>query len=168
MKNNIILIGYMGAGKSTVGKALAKCLGYHFLDTDLWIEKKEGEKISLIFEKKGEEYFRNKETECLIDLLSEEKGKVISVGGGLPLRSKNRELLKKLGRVVYLKATPEVIFERVKNDQSRPLLQTDNPKERIITMMKEREEFYQEAACLTILVDNKSVEQIISEIPVAL
>lgn len=158
----------MGAGKSTVGKALAKYLGYHFLDTDLWIEKKEGEKISLIFEKKGEEYFRNKETECLIDLLSKEKGKVISVGGGLPLRSKNRELLKKLGMVVYLKATPEVIFERVKNDQSRPLLQTDNPKERIITMMKEREEFYQEAACLTILVDNKSVEQIISEIPVAL
>ncbi len=168
MQSNIILIGYMGAGKSTVGKALAECLGYSFVDTDLWIEKKEEEIISLIFEQKGEEYFRNLETECLIQLLKEEKGKVISVGGGLPLRRKNRELLKKLGMVIYLKATPEVIFERVKNDKSRPLLQSANPKERIITMMKEREEFYQEAACLTILVDHKSVEQIISEIPMVL
>lgn len=168
MKNNIILIGYMGAGKSTVGKKLAKVRAYEFIDTDQWIEKQENRSIPEIFAKEGEEYFRCLETECIRRLLKEEKGKVISVGGGLPVREENRELLKQLGTVIYLKATPETIYERVKEDTNRPLLQTENPKERIRTMMEEREPFYQQASHIVLSVEEKSVDQLISEIPMLL
>lgn len=154
----------MGAGKSTVGEKLAEVLQYSFLDTDSWIEKKEQKRISEIFEKQGEAYFRSLETECIKQLVSENEGKVISVGGGLPIRKENRILLKQLGIVVYLKATPEIIYERLKEDQSRPLLRTKNPKEKIREMMEEREVYYKEAAHVILNIENKSVEEIIREI----
>jgi shikimate kinase len=110
LKNNIILIGFMGCGKSTVGKRLAKDYGIEFLDTDAWIEEREQVAISEIFANKGEPYFRQLETNCLEVLLEESAidgskssvRKVVSVGGGLPMKEENRQLLKKLGTVIYL------------------------------------------------------------------
>ena len=186
MKNNVILIGYMGCGKSTVGKKLAEMCRFSFLDTDEWIEKKEEITISEIFAAKGEAYFRDLETECLKELLKESdhegsdgtsefrsevqgadennKKLVISVGGGLPVREENRVLLRQLGTVIYLKAEPDTIYERLKGDTTRPLLQTENPLQRIKDMMAVREEKYMTAAHRIILVDGKSIPEIVNEI----
>lgn len=164
MKNNIVLIGYMGCGKSTIGLKLAKFCSVPFLDTDQWIEEREGVTISEIFATKGEAYFRELETECLKELLKQEERKIISVGGGLPVREENQKLLKQLGQVIYLKANPETIYERLKGDTSRPLLQTENPLQKIKDMIKDREEKYQAAAGKVLLVDGKSVKEIVEEI----
>lgn len=177
MKNNIILIGYMGCGKSTVGKRLARKIKASFLDTDAWIEEQEGITISEIFATKGEACFRDMETECLKKLLKEKSsekdkpdacnegsGHVISVGGGLPVREENQELLKQLGQVIYLKAKPETIYKRIKGDTTRPLLQTENPLERIKEMLLFREQKYQASAHEVISVDEKSVGKIVDEI----
>lgn len=182
MKNNIILIGYMGCGKSTIGQRVARKLKAVFLDTDAWIEEKEGITISEIFAAKGESYFRDKETECLETLLKEKaaesdlgvceelskdvekKLQVISVGGGLPVREENQKLLKQLGYVIYLKAKPDTIYERIKGDTTRPLLQTENPLQKIKEMMSFREEKYQAAAYEVLEVDGKSVEEIVEKI----
>lgn len=184
MKNNIILIGYMGCGKSTIGRQLAKKLKVSFLDTDAWIEEKEGITISEIFATKGEGYFRDKETECLKFFLKEKQTEsyleencgelskeeqeqifyVISVGGGLPVREENQKLLKQLGHVIYLKAKPDTIYERIKGDTTRPLLQTENPLQKIREMMLSREEKYQAAAHEVLSVDGKSIGKIVDEI----
>lgn len=182
MKNNIVLIGYMGCGKSTIGRKIAEMFQMPFVDTDVWIEEKEGISISEIFEVKGEPYFRDLETQCLRELLkkdktvdfrkendrekvaSERKPYLISVGGGLPVREENREFLKQLGLVIYLKAKPETIYERVKSDTTRPLLQTENPFQKIIDMLAAREEKYKKAAHRIVEVDDKSVMEIIQEI----
>ena len=164
LKNNIILIGFMGSGKSTLGKRLAEVLNYKFIDTDLEIEKKEGRTISQIFKEEGEVYFRDLETVIIREFLEEEKGKVISVGGGLPLRQENREILQMLGTVIYLKTTSETIYERLKEDTSRPLLQTEDPKKRIKELMEEREEKYREASHIILQTDSKQIEEMISEI----
>lgn len=165
MKNNVILIGYMGCGKSTVGKKLAEKCQLFFLDTDAWIEEKEGITISEIFASKGETYFRDLETECLKELLKGNRNnEVISVGGGLPVREENQKLLRQLGMVVYLKAEPETIYERLKGDTTRPLLQTENSLQKIKDMMSAREEKYQAAAHRVIMVDGKNVSEIVSEI----
>lgn len=165
MKNNIILIGYMGCGKSTIGYKMAEKLAVPFLDTDQWIEEKEKTTISEIFATKGENYFRDLETECLKELLADGQfPKIISVGGGLPVREENQKLLKQLGQVIYLKATPDTIYERLKGDTTRPLLQTENPRQRIREMISSREEKYGAAAHKVIYVDGKSVEEIVREI----
>lgn len=164
MKNNIILIGYMGCGKSSVGVRLSKKQKVPFLDTDQWIEKKQGTAISEIFARKGEEAFRDMETECLKTLLGETKGSVISVGGGLPVREVNRELLKQLGHVIYLKANPETIYERIKGDTTRPLLQTSDPQGKIVEMLTSREDKYMAAAKSIVEVDGKTYMEIIQEI----
>ena len=183
MKNNIILIGYMGCGKSTIGRELAQKSEMEFIDTDEWIEKREGITISEIFATKGEEYFRNLETECLREFEKEKacvksflqknkesadrKGKVISVGGGLPMREENRRLLRQIGQVIYLKAEPETVYERIKTDTTRPLLQTENPKQKIKDMMAAREERYQSAAQTIVVVDGKNVSEILEEVMAA-
>lgn len=160
----------MGCGKSTVGREIAQREKVMFLDTDAWIEEKEQMSISSIFVVKGEAYFRDLETRCLESLLSEEKeyekggAKIFSVGGGLPMREENRKLLQQLGTVIYLKATPDTIYERIKEDTTRPLLQGVNPKQKIIDMMAIREEMYQDAAEIVIHVDEKAIDKIAEEI----
>lgn len=163
MKSNWILIGYMGCGKTTVGRYLAKTLKVDFIDTDAWIERKHGCSISQIFAARGEEAFRDMETACLRELIETGSRGVFSAGGGLPLREENRKLLRQLGRVVYLQARPETIYKRVKHDTSRPLLQTADPEKRIIEMLKERTPFYLDAAELAIQVDGKTFEEIVCE-----
>ena len=160
----------MGYGKSTIGREIAQRENVLFLDTDAWIEEKEQMSISSIFAQKGETYFRDLETCCLEKLLSEEKKyekndvKVLSVGGGLPMREENRKLLQQLGTVIYLKATPDTVYERLKDDTTRPLLQGENPKKKIMNMMAMREEKYQDAAEIVINVDKKAIDEIVKEI----
>ena len=132
---NVILIGFMGCGKSTVGIKLSYRLRRSLLDTDKIIEKEENRTISDIFVTDGEGYFRDLETQCLKKLIQTEKNQIISVGGGLPIRKENHTLLKELGTVVYLRAKPETIYERLKHDTTRPLLQGENPQEKIRALM---------------------------------
>ena len=143
-KDNIILIGFMGCGKTSVGIKLSYRLKQTFLDTDKQIEKKQGRSIREIFASDGEAAFRQMETECIKELLAGtgNSKQIFSTGGGTPVKEENRELLKRLGTVVYLKVSPEVVYERLKGDTSRPLLQTDNPKGRIEELLGSRKEAY--------------------------
>lgn len=161
---NVILIGFMGSGKTTVGLRLSYRLRKPVLDTDKEIERKEKRTIADIFAAEGEAYFREKETACLRTLLESVHDHIISTGGGLPLREANRELLRRLGQVFYLRAEAETIYERVKSDTSRPLLQCSDPAERIRVMTAQRDACYREAADVVIQVDGKSFEQILNEI----
>ncbi len=161
---NVILIGFMGCGKTTVGFRLSYRLRKAVIDTDKEIEKDEGRTISEIFAADGEEYFRMKETACLRKLIKSVDNHIISVGGGLPLREENRRLLHRLGQVFYLKADAGTIYERVKGDTTRPLLQCHDPKGRIRTLMDARDAFYTDAADVIIQVDGKGFEQILDEI----
>lgn len=162
--NNIILIGFMGCGKTSVGIRLSYQLRRAFLDTDKLIERAQGKEISEIFAEVGEAGFRDMETQLLRDMIGTEQGKIISTGGGLPIREQNRKLLKELGTVVYLKLKPETVYERLKEDTKRPLLQCADPLQRIRTLMAEREAAYAAAADMTLLVDTKDFDTIIKEI----
>lgn len=164
MRNNYILIGYMGCGKSTIGKKLSEILNIKLVDTDARIEERQGMTVSEIFATKGEPFFRDLETGTLQELLEEKESMVISVGGGLPLREENRRLLQRLGKVIYLKAEPETIYNRVKGDTTRPLLQTGNPMEKIREMLGQREEKYQAAADKIVIVDDKEISKIVYEV----
>lgn len=167
-KENVILIGFMGSGKSTVGIALSYRLQCVLTDTDKMIERKEGRSISEIFASEGEAYFRQKETE-LLEKLKKEKGKqIFSVGGGTPLRPENRKLLRELGTVVYLKASPETVYERLRGDTTRPLLQGDDPMGKIKRLLGERGEIYREAADIIVETDRKRPARIAGEIERAL
>ncbi len=161
---NVILIGFMGCGKTTVGFKLSYRLRRAVIDTDKEIEKDEGCSISEIFEKEGEEAFRNKETACLKKLIETTNDKIVSVGGGLPMREENRELLHKLGQVVYLRAKAETIYERLKYDTTRPLLQGEDPQDKINRLLMARAAYYEQAADVIIDVDEKSFDQILDEI----
>lgn len=160
----MILIGFMGSGKTTVGLRLSYRLRRTVIDTDKEIEKEEKRTISDIFATDGEAYFRDRETDYLRRLLNGTTNQIISVGGGLPLREENRTLLGELGQVFYLCASAETIYERVKHDTSRPLLQGDDPKSKIERMIKERDDRYRAAADVVIDVNNKDFEQILCEI----
>lgn len=160
----IILIGFMGAGKTSIGKKLALELEVEFLDTDEMIEAQVGQKISELFAKSGEECFRAKETTLLEELVVKKPVAIISTGGGMPVRSENRELLKKLGTVIYLKASAEDICRRLKNDTTRPLLSGANPEAKVREILSSREAFYEAAADYTLYTSGKEIKQIITEI----
>lgn len=165
MKNkNIVLIGFMGSGKSTVGVRLSYYMRRTVEDTDKLIEKRQGRKISDIFESDGEEYFRQLETALLKELRDKLQYHIISVGGGTPVRAENRELLKQLGTVVYLRVRPQTVYNRLKRDTTRPLLQCDNPLERIEKLMAERKEAYESCADVILDVDDMPMEEILATI----
>lgn len=160
---NIALIGMMGCGKSTIGELLnSKLKCYSFVDTDQKIIEKEKISINEIFSKYGEEYFRNIETEILETLL-EHDNQIISTGGGIVKSKDNLKILKEKSIVIYLKASPEILYKRVKNNRERPLLNTENISEKINTLLNEREIYYNKAN-YTINTDNKTPEEIVNEI----
>lgn len=163
-RNNVILIGFMGSGKSTVGIGLSYRLQCILTDTDKMIEKKEGRSISEIFGAEGEAYFREVETKLLEELRESRTRQIFSVGGGTPLRAENRKLLRELGTVIYLKASAETVDERLQGDTTRPLLQGENPMEKIRILLEEREELYRDAADITVSVDGKRPAMIVEEI----
>ncbi|MEA4816581.1 MAG: shikimate dehydrogenase [Lachnospiraceae bacterium] len=158
LSNNIVLIGFMGSGKTIIGKSLARLLGLRFLDTDEIIESKEGQ-IKQIFKKKGEEYFREIETETLKGLLGT-KDAVISTGGGIVKKPENKKILSSIGKVIYLKASPEHIAKNVKNDNTRPLLSGKDKFLKISKLLSEREALYEDFSNIKIEVSFKSIEEI--------
>ena len=163
-KDNVILIGFMGSGKSTVGKALARELGMNYVDTDEYIEHSAGMTITDIFESKGEEEFRRMETEALSKLMEESTGCVISTGGGVPLRQENVRVLKENGKIIYLTAANQVIYERIKDDTDRPLLQGSDPYGKICTMMKERKAKYEKASDIIIDTNSNDISEVVEDI----
>ena len=163
-EDNLILIGFMGSGKSSVGVKLSYRLRKPVEDTDKLIERREGRTISEIFAGEGEEYFRRQETELLRELVGTREGRIFSVGGGTPLREENRELLKKLGRVVYLRARPETIYARIQGDTTRPLLQCENPQQRIRELLESRSAAYETCADCIVDVDGLDMETILKKI----
>lgn len=163
-KDNIVLIGFMGSGKSTVGKALAERNSMNFIDTDEYIENKAGMSIADIFEKMGEDEFRKIETETLIELRDNLSNTVLATGGGMPLRHENAFLLKEIGRVFYLTAANRVIYDRVKEDTKRPLLQCDDPYSKICDLMKERRPLYEKACDAMIDTNSNDLEEVLTSI----
>lgn len=160
-KDNRVLIGFMGSGKTTFGKALAEKLDMQFLDTDAYIEKQAGKSIADIFAEDGEEAFRKLETETLTYLRDNLENTVLATGGGMPLRECNARLLKETGRVFYLTAAPQVIYDRVKDSTDRPLLQGENPYGRICELMKERRSRYESAADVLVDTNSNDMEEIL-------
>lgn len=148
-RHNIVLIGFMGSGKSSVGRLVAGRMGFQFIDTDAVIVTRAGMEIPAIFESGGEERFREMETAALESLAAFERC-VIATGGGIVLRKSNRELLRDLGFVVWLTASEDVIFERVSRNSRRPLLQTENPRETVARLFAQREALYAGAAHFTV------------------
>jgi len=160
--SNINLVGFMGTGKTTVGKALAKRLGYRFVDADEEVEREEKRSISNIFAEDGEPAFRRLESD-MISRLSEQDGLVLSAGGGAVIDPANFDNMRKGGPVVCLKATPEEIFRRVRHSTHRPLLDTPDPMARITGLLNERAEFYARAD-YTVDTTGKSVDDIVEEV----
>ena len=159
---NILLTGFMGAGKTTVGKKLAKRLGYLFVDTDREIEKEQGCSIAEIFKYGGEECFRDLETDIL-QKLQTKQNLVIATGGGMVLRNENRSLMQSLGTRVYLKVELQELMRRLKKDKKRPLLQKLKPEEHILEMLQQRKSIYEEAECIIDTTD-LSPHQMVTEI----
>lgn len=167
-RDNVILIGFMGSGKSTAGIALSYRLQCVLSDTDKMIERREKKSIREIFAGQGEEYFREKETELLQSLKEIRTRQIFSVGGGTPLRERNRELLRELGTVVWLRVSAQTVCDRLQGDITRPLLQGDDPMEKIRALLKEREALYAGTADITVETDGKKTAQIVDEIVAAL
>ena len=163
LPENIFLVGLMGAGKSTVGRLLARRLSKRFVDTDHEIEKRNGVTIPVIFEIEGEDGFRRREQEVLADL-AQEQGLVLSTGGGIVLRPENREALRNHGFVVYLNARPELLAERTKHDRSRPLLNAEDPLARLRQLHAVRDPLYREVAHAIVETGRGAPQQVVQAI----
>jgi shikimate kinase len=160
---NIILIGFMGTGKSVVGHLLASELKLDYLDTDQLIEQAEGRSITEIFESDGEGYFRGVETEVL-ETLQDYDNFVLSTGGGVALKAENVALLKTIGPVILLKAEPGIIFERIKGETHRPLLDVPDPQAEIAARLADREPYYNNAADHAVDTSSLTPEGVAKEI----
>lgn len=160
---NIMLIGFMGAGKSTVSRELSIMTGKKEVDIDRVIVEKEERPISEIFEKDGEEYFRRVETETLIEI-QKENDLIVSCGGGIVVKEENVAHMKENGVIVLLTANPETIYERVRYSKDRPILNGNMNVDFIKELMEKRREIYLSVADIIVKTDNKSITQICNEI----
>lgn len=160
---HIFLIGFMGAGKSTVAAELSHMTGRDQLEMDQMIVEDQGMPIAEIFEKYGENYFRDVETETLVRLKNREPA-VVSCGGGIVLREQNIFHMKERGKVILLTATPQTIYERVRNSKDRPVLNGHMNVEYIRELMEKRHEKYEKAADITVATDGKTTKEICKEI----
>ncbi|MDA8099177.1 MAG: shikimate kinase [Nitrospiraceae bacterium] len=162
MSLNVILTGFMGVGKTSVGTGLANDLGFRFVDTDSLIEADQKITITEIFSSFGEPYFRDVETRIIKSVL-EGEGLVVSTGGGAVIRDANRRAFKERGITICLTARPEVIYDRIKHETHRPLLQVPDPLGKIRDLLASREPFYRQAD-LVIDTSDKSVTRVLEEI----
>ena len=161
--DSIYLIGFMGTGKSMVGAKLSEKLNATLVEMDQVIVEQQDMEISDIFDEYGEKYFRRLETD-LLEELKEKSNLVVSTGGGIVLREKNVEIMRESGLVVYLTAKPEVIYERVKDNKDRPLLNDNMSVEYIEEMLRDRKELYRDAAHIKVSTNGKSIDEIVEEI----
>lgn len=167
-KKNIVLIGFMGCGKTTIGKRLSMKIKYSFIDTDRYIETKAGISVAKIFEEKGEAYFRDLEKRT-VEMLSKEQGNIIATGGGIIKNGDNMRLLKEKSIILYLQATPEHIYNNLSEDNTRPLLQGGDKLEKIRNLMEERRLLYERYADITVTVQGDighTIETIARELEV--
>ena len=160
---NIFLIGFMGAGKSTVAKYLNQTYGMKVIEMDRMIAEQEGMSIPEIFRTQGEEYFRKLETSLLVGMKNQ-RNTVVSCGGGVPMREENVQAMKKNGRVVLLNARPETILERVKDNHDRPLLENHKSVDYIAELMEKRRPKYEAAADIRVATDGRSAKEICEDI----
>jgi len=157
---NIVLVGFMGCGKSTVGREISLQLNYSLVDTDALIEESVEKPISEIFADHGEGHFRSLETELLGQIHNANcTHQIISTGGGLPVREENRAWLKKLGYVVWLKVGVDTVMKRTAKSNHRPLLRTDNAKQKVEEMLAVRNPIYREVADLSINTDDLEISE---------
>lgn len=160
---SFFLVGPMGAGKSTIGRQLARALSLEFVDSDREIELRTGVDIPLIFELEGENGFRKRERRA-IESLTARKGIVLATGGGAVLDSDNRKWLAARGKVIYLHTSVDQQLERTAHDRGRPLLQTDNPRRKLEELMQVRDPLYREIADWVIETDTCRVREVVQEI----
>ncbi|MBT6276882.1 MAG: shikimate kinase AroK [Chromatiales bacterium] len=161
--DNIFLVGSMGAGKSTIGKQLAKTLRKDFLDTDTEIERRTGVDIPYIFDLEGEEGFRRREQQVISEL-SQSRDVVMATGGGAILSSENRASLVARGFVVYLYAPLELLIERTSRDRNRPLLADGDPQEVMTKLLEERDPLYRQVADLVMETDQRSTRLVVKDL----
>lgn len=152
---NIVLTGFMGTGKTAIGKSLANILSWQFVDTDKIIEEREKMSINEIFQDKGESYFRDIESRVVSEV-SNMKNVVVATGGGVVLKKNNMELLSKNGIIICLTASPEVIERRTVRDEKRPLLKTENRMEKIKELLEKRKPYY---FCADLVIDTSKKKQ---------
>ena len=162
-QGNVFLVGMMGAGKTTVGRLIARRLRLRFVDSDLEIERRCGVKIPVIFEIEGEAGFRAREAHAISELAVLE-GIVLAPGGGVVTQAENRRHLKAGGTVVYLRARPEDLYERVRHDRNRPLLAKGDPLERLRSLYIERDPLYHEVADIVVDTGAQSVQILAREL----
>jgi shikimate kinase len=160
---NIFLVGPMGAGKSTVGRQLAQALGFRFLDSDQEIQRRTGVDIATIFEFEGEEGFRNRERQVIEDL-AQQDNIVLATGGGAVLLAENRQQLAARGLVIYLHCSPEQQYARTARDRNRPLLDTNDPQQKLRDLMAEREPVYRQVADMVVSTERRGTSSVVKEI----
>ena len=158
-RGNIFLVGMMGAGKTTVGRLLANFLEKKFYDSDREIQKRTGVSIPLIFEIEGEAGFRKRETEMLSELVKT-GNIVLATGGGAVLSAENREMLKRSGTVIYLRATIDDLWRRTRHDKNRPLLQTQDPRTKLTELYAQRDPLYRETAHIIVESGKRSARHL--------
>lgn len=161
--NSIFLVGMMGAGKTTIGRALAQRLGREFVDTDRILVERTGVPVATIFEIEGEAAFRRRECAVLAEY-GAQGGCVISTGGGAVLTPENRELMRRHGTVIYLRARVEHLWERTRHDTSRPLLATPDPRGTLSKLLVERDPLYREAAHLIVDTGTQSAASLVARV----
>lgn len=166
-RGNVFLVGMMGAGKTTLGRALAQRLKLEFVDTDRVLVERTGVPVATIFEIEGEDGFRRRESAVIAELANRD-GCVVATGGGAILDAENRRLMRASGTVVYLRARLESLWERTRHDSSRPLLATPNPKATLARLLEERDPLYREAAHLIMDTGSQSAATLVARVVAAL
>jgi len=160
---SIFLVGMMGAGKTTLGRHLARLLDRQFIDLDHELEARCGVSVAVIFDIEGEAGFRRRETEAL-DACTRQPDIILATGGGAVLAEQNRSYLKERGVVIYLRAQADELYRRLAYDKSRPLLQTDDPQARIAELLAEREPLYEEVADYVFTTGHTSVHRAVQDL----
>ena len=162
--NHIVIIGFMGSGKTRVGKRLAQEYGLPFIDVDRVVIKKMNLSISEIFQRFGEPYYRALETIVVKELINDKERKVVSLGSGLPVQEQNQKYLKDLGTIVYLKGSLETLKKRLEAGSNDPLLEGDDREEKIKKLLKQRDPVYAKLADIEVVTGVKPFEALIEEI----
>lgn len=167
MAGNVYLVGMMGAGKTTLGKALAQKTGQEFVDTDRLLVERTGVPVATIFEIEGEQGFRRRES-ALVAELAGRSGCIVATGGGAVLEEENRRLMRASGTVVYLRARLENLWERTRQDSNRPLLDTADPRATLAAILGRRDPIYREAAHVVVETSSQSAAALVSRVLAAL